>query len=101
MLKDWTLTDAERSLAVYLATLPPGWVIRYKHLMTVTGRTENWVRTTLRGLRKHGLIYDEQTRTADDREIAYRTVLIRRDRDPRRCSRLTVRSRVDGACCAQ
>jgi hypothetical protein len=65
LLEDWTLTDAERSLMVYLATLPDGWVIHHEHLRAVTGRSANWVRLTCRALAARGILVTARSNNPD------------------------------------
>jgi hypothetical protein len=75
VLRDMTLTDAERSLLMFLVTKPPGWTFHEDTLVTETGRTRNWLRMNMRSLRKKGYLSESPAHGKDGKFAQWGSVL--------------------------
>jgi hypothetical protein len=60
VMLDMTLTDAERSLLMYLAPHKPGFVFYEDWVVKKTGRSTNWARMTMRSLRSKGYLQESR-----------------------------------------
>lgn len=78
VLEDWTLTDAERSLLLYLATKPGGWKFYTAQLTRIIPRPERTIRRVLAALVRKGYLTKERIR--DGGTFSEFFYLLRRER---------------------